>query len=141
MLSQINIAKGKNSTTSYANHGFSAWEICHMLQNRDVKMKNKYHIDVKHWETKHKHILTMNVSLNDAKIWATQKTCSPSLTAGPRVTFSSFGSLVFLFDDCRKYHHHAHRWHICSCQRKCTSLSRYRYTGSPRIIKEKAEVY
>lgn len=40
----------------------------------------------------------MNVSLNDAKIWATPKTCSPSRVAGPRVTFSSLGSLVFLLD-------------------------------------------
>ena len=29
---------------------------------------------------------------------ATPKTCSPSLTAGPKVTFSSFGSLTFLLD-------------------------------------------
>ena len=43
-------------------------------------------------------ILTMKVSLNDAKMWATPNTCSPSLTAGPRVTFSSLGSLVFLLD-------------------------------------------
>ena len=42
--------------------------------------------------------LTMNVSLNDAKMWATPKTFSPSLTAGPSVTFSSFGSLVLFFD-------------------------------------------
>jgi hypothetical protein len=41
----------------------------------------------------------MKVSLNEAKIRATPKTCSPSLTAGPRVTVSSFGSLTFLFDD------------------------------------------
>lgn len=27
-------------------------------------------------------------------------TCSPSRTDGPRVTFSSLGSLVFLFEDC-----------------------------------------
>lgn len=40
----------------------------------------------------------MNVSLNDAKMWATPKTCSPSRTVGPRVTFSSFTSLVFLLD-------------------------------------------
>lgn len=40
----------------------------------------------------------MKVSLNDAKIWATPKTSSPSLVAGPRVTVSSFGSLVLLFD-------------------------------------------
>lgn len=48
-----------------------------------------------------KQTLTMNVSLNDAKMWATPKTCSPSRTAGPSVTFSSFGSLVFLLD-CTK---------------------------------------
>lgn len=40
----------------------------------------------------------MKVSLNDAKIWATPKTCSPSLTVGPSVTFSSLGSLTFLLD-------------------------------------------
>ena len=44
----------------------------------------------------------MKVSLNEAKMRATPKTCSPSLTAGPNVTVSSFGSLTFLFDD---YHH------------------------------------
>ena len=43
-------------------------------------------------------VLTMKVSLNEAKMWATPKTISPSLTAGPRVTFSSLGSLVFLLD-------------------------------------------
>ena len=40
----------------------------------------------------------MNVSLNEAKMWATPKTCSPSRVAGPSVTFSSLGSLVFLLD-------------------------------------------
>lgn len=44
----------------------------------------------------------MKVSLNEAKIWATPKTISPSLTEGPNVTFSSFGSLVFLLD-CNFY--------------------------------------
>lgn len=43
-------------------------------------------------------LLTMKVSLKEAKIWATPNTCSPSRTAGPRVTFSSLGSLFFLFD-------------------------------------------
>lgn len=42
--------------------------------------------------------LTIKVSLNEAKMWATPKTFSPSLTAGPNVTFSSLGSLVFLLD-------------------------------------------
>jgi len=42
----------------------------------------------------------MNVSLKDTKMWATPKTCSPSHTAGPSVTLSSWGSLVFLLDDC-----------------------------------------
>jgi hypothetical protein len=41
----------------------------------------------------------MKVSLNEAKMRATPKTCSPSLTAGPKVTVSSFGSLTFLFED------------------------------------------
>jgi len=40
----------------------------------------------------------MKVSLKEAKMRATPNTCSPSLTAGPRVTFSSFGSLTFLLD-------------------------------------------
>jgi len=40
----------------------------------------------------------MKVSLKEANMRATPKTCSPSLTAGPRVTFSSFGSLTFLLD-------------------------------------------
>lgn len=34
-------------------------------------------------------------------MWATPNTCSPSLTVGPKVTFSSFTSLVFFFPpDC-----------------------------------------
>ena len=52
-----------------------------------------------------KTALTMNVSLKDAKTWATPKTCSPSRTVGPRVTVSSLGSLVFLFDWHDKSHH------------------------------------
>lgn len=46
--------------------------------------------------------LTMKVSLKEAKMRATPKTCSPSLTAGPRVTVSSLGSLTFLLDDYNK---------------------------------------
>jgi len=46
-----------------------------------------------------KSVTWMKVSLNEAKIRATPKTCSPSLTAGPRVTVSSLGSPTFLFDD------------------------------------------
>ena len=33
-------------------------------------------------------------------MWATPNTCSPSLTVGPRVTFSSFSALTFFFPDC-----------------------------------------
>ena len=40
------------------------------------------------------------MSLKEAKIWATPNTCSPSLTVGPRVTFSSFSALTFFFPDC-----------------------------------------
>lgn len=44
----------------------------------------------------------MKVSLNEAKMWATPNTCSPSRTVGPSVTFSSFGSLVFFLPDYQK---------------------------------------
>lgn len=47
--------------------------------------------------------LTMKVSLNDAKMWATPKTCSPGWTVGPRVILSSLGSLAF-FLDCKAIH-------------------------------------
>jgi len=49
-------------------------------------------------ESQFRQKLTMKVSLNEAKMWTTPKTCSPSRTDGPRVTTSTFGSLVFLFD-------------------------------------------
>ena len=47
-------------------------------------------------------ILTMKVSLKEAKMCATPKTYSPSRTVGPSVTFSSFGSRVFLLPDCTR---------------------------------------
>jgi hypothetical protein len=47
-------------------------------------------------------ILTMKVSLKEAKMCATPKTYSPSRTVGPSVTFSSLGSRVFLLPDCTR---------------------------------------
>lgn len=49
------------------------------------------------WKKKNQE-LTMKVSLKEAKMWATPKTNSPSLVAGPKVTVSSLGSLVLLLD-------------------------------------------
>lgn len=62
---------------------------CIIIQLLIVKNKKKWYMTT---------LLTMKVSLNDAKIWATPKTCSPGWTAGPRVIFSSLGSLVFFLD-------------------------------------------
>lgn len=45
-------------------------------------------------------VLTTKVSLNEAKIWATPNTNSPSLTFGPRRTTSSTLFSVFFFFDC-----------------------------------------
>lgn len=63
-------------------------------------------------DKKKENRLTMKVSLNEAKIRATPKTCSPSLTAGPRVTVSSFGSLTFLFDDYNHITNHFTNYEI-----------------------------
>jgi len=64
------------------------------------------------WNKKKVNRLTIKVSLNEAKIRATPKTCSPSLTAGPRVTVSSFGSLTFLFDDYKYITNHFANYQI-----------------------------
>lgn len=86
--------------TSNADHCFPSRQISHMLQ-LTYKLKfnplasstnqNKYH-------GRKNQELTMKVSLKEAKMWATPKTNSPSLVAGPRVTVSSLGSLVLLLD-------------------------------------------
>jgi len=84
--------------TSDADKGFPTRQISDMLQLQNLKKLAIIVQQLKNWSKRKLNALTMKVSLKEANMRATPKTCSPSLTAGPRVTFSSFGSLTFLLD-------------------------------------------